>query len=434
LSAGSIESLLVNILGGIESDSYASNNRIVKMTKPSTPKSSSEKRARKKRKFNDTDEEPEREDKSSGEEEDEQRDSWTKTFDPSSALHLVEPTIPMLSWDDYIAEDSVKTPLRKICSPESNNVDLLQEVKNKIQQAATGNEVTSDSASHTHHALLLYGPPGNGKTHAVRVMACQAAPREVYEVNLTSIKSTWCNQTENQLQRLLTHIATKKNAIVFVDEIDSFVGEQNRGDRHGGPLLTEFLRWLNGLSTDSSSNITLIFATNVKHLCSAAFLSRCSEQIEVRAPSQELRLKWWEANAKHLKSSEIKTLAAIEFGSFRDLTQLVDSVVLAESMRVVQRWGDGARYAGRIPPPAFDKYLQAATEKAKSLNKTESPKVSLGNSNAIGLGNSNAMFLDEVKTIAAATAASTFAALHAGAPVDQTNKKSGEENRCINRK
>jgi hypothetical protein len=50
-----------------------------------------------------------------GEGEEEERDSWSKTFDPEFAVRLVQPTEPPHSWEEYVTEPRTNNQLQRIC-------------------------------------------------------------------------------------------------------------------------------------------------------------------------------------------------------------------------------------------------------------------------------------------------------------------------------
>jgi SpoVK/Ycf46/Vps4 family AAA+-type ATPase len=279
----------------------------------------------------------------------EARDSWTKTFDPTCSVKLVEASDPPLSWDDYFAEEDVKAQLQQICSraeaESSDGKSVLEDMRTLILRnvrRVTRGSVSSPPAN-ARHVVLLHGKPGCGKTQAVRVMANVVAKStvRVYFVDLTSIKSTWLGQAEHQLKIVLKHIAELKNAVVFIDEIDAFVGSNLRQSVHGSPLLMEFLQWINGIDP-ISGNITIICATNFMEICDPAFLSRCTHKIEIPPASRELRLKWWNARARQLTQGQRESLAKYEVESFRCLGQLVDEAeeTLARTKCRAPRYGD----------------------------------------------------------------------------------------------
>lgn len=264
----------------------------------------------------------------------EDRDSWTNTFDPKYAVKLVSPTDPPLTWESYVAQPQVKNQLKCICeaaagSDKSNAIpSYLSQVQLAVLRITRSN--AGDAHLHTSHRIvLLHGPSGNDKTQSVRVMASVLKNTEVsvFHVDLTSLTSTWYKQTEHQLKSVLSYIGRIRNSIVFIDEIDSFVGESNRKDQHRAPLLTQVLQWINGIDSDASRNLTILCATNHLGQCDPAFVSRCSLKIVIPKPSPELCLQWWNQKARHLTQEKRAQLASYKVDSFRFLQQMVNQLV-----------------------------------------------------------------------------------------------------------
>jgi SpoVK/Ycf46/Vps4 family AAA+-type ATPase len=252
----------------------------------------------------------------------EERDSWTKTFDPSHAVREIEPVCPPYPWDRYIAEPFVKRQLQSVCdvaSQSTSSGSVLASLQARIHSITRGMSTFPPKTS--HRVVLVHGPPGNGKTHAVRTMSCAVATSsvKVYQVDLTSIKSTWLGQAEHQMKQVLNYVGELENAIVFIDEIDSIMGEFNRSNVHNASLLTAVLQWINGIETQATRNLTIVCATNFMQQCDAVFLSRCTLKIEIPPPSQQLRHQWWSRNAQHLDSAEINKLSSFPVDSFRAL-------------------------------------------------------------------------------------------------------------------
>ena len=157
-------------------------------------------------------------------------DSWRKTVDVRDAVREVPALQPPLTWDDYIADPKTKSQFQRICrtmgAPETDAARALQWIRGR-----TRGERAQD-AKDAHRLCLLHGEPGNGKTYCLKVLASVLAEVgvKVYEINLTSVKSTWSAQTEAQLSNLLDYIGGLENAIVFLDEVRRFFPE--RKSRH----------------------------------------------------------------------------------------------------------------------------------------------------------------------------------------------------------
>jgi SpoVK/Ycf46/Vps4 family AAA+-type ATPase len=142
--------------------------------------------------------------------------------------------------------------------------------------------------------LLLYGPPGCGKT---MIAAATAAEIDGYfiSVDAASIMSKWLGEGEKNVAKLFANarkmLGDNKPVIVFVDEIDSLLG--TRGQEVGGEVRVrdQFLRETDGLS-DKGKNLHLyvIGATNKPWTLDPPFLRRFAKRILVPLPDTDARM------------------------------------------------------------------------------------------------------------------------------------------------
>lgn len=223
--------------------------------------------------------------------------------------------------------------------------------------------------------ILLYGPPGCGKT---MIAAATAAEIDGYfiSVDAASIVSKWLGEGEKNVAKLFNNarkmLSDNKPVIVFVDEIDSLLG--TRGQEVGGEVRVrdQFLKETDGIN-DKGKNLHLyvIGATNKPWSLDLPFIRRFPKRIMVPLPDLEARGSQFRLYTAPLTLSDdvgLETLAKISEGySGSDIKDICQGVQL----RVVRELFKSGK--------ALDKETEArpiTMADFKDVMKTRRPSVS----------------------------------------------------------
>lgn len=107
--------------------------------------------------------------------------------------------------------------------------------------------------------ILLYGPPGNGKTHVARALSSATGFAFEYVAG-PQLLSKWVGEAESALRRLFTAARMRQPAIIFLDELDALGADRERQESADGCHVQQLLSLMDGLT--DLGNVTVIGATN----------------------------------------------------------------------------------------------------------------------------------------------------------------------------
>ncbi|MEX0321478.1 MAG: AAA family ATPase [Puniceicoccaceae bacterium] len=108
--------------------------------------------------------------------------------------------------------------------------------------------------------VLLYGPPGNGKTLLGRAIAGELDVPFFYASG-AQIRSKWHGESEQRLRQLMKAVKASKQAVLFLDEIDGLLPRRSGKSVVDNRIVTQFLAELGGFEK-SDSAILILGATN----------------------------------------------------------------------------------------------------------------------------------------------------------------------------
>lgn len=181
--------------------------------------------------------------------------------------------------------------------------------------------------------LLLYGPPGNGKTLLARALANEAPDCNFINVSASSLTSKWVGEGEKMVRAVFAVAAAVQPTIIFVDEVDSLLSTRKETDDAIWRLKTEFLIHLDGIASNQKDKITLIAATNIPYRLDQAVLRRFQKRIMIPLPlmpnRQELLSNLLKKSKNSITCEQLKEIARLTEGySGSDLTQLTKDAAM----------------------------------------------------------------------------------------------------------
>lgn len=137
--------------------------------------------------------------------------------------------------------------------------------------------------------LLLFGPPGTGKTMIGKAIAGEAKATFFY-ISASSLTSKWIGEGEKLVRALFGVASCRQPAVIFVDEIDSLLSQRKSEGEHESSrrLKTQFLIEMEGFDS-GNEQILLIGATNRPQELDEAARRRLTKRLYIPLPSSEAR-------------------------------------------------------------------------------------------------------------------------------------------------
>jgi transitional endoplasmic reticulum ATPase len=214
-----------------------------------------------------------------------------------TAMREVYIEVPTIHWTDIGGLEEVKQELREAVEWPIKNPEVFQRMGIRAPKG-----------------ILLFGPPGCGKTLLARAVATES------EANFITIKgpevfSKWVGESEKAIREVFRKARMAAPAVIFFDEFDSLVPRRGMGYADSGVserVISQLLTEMDGVIT--LEDVVIIAATNRPDIVDPAVLrpGRFDRLIYVPEPDEKARLEIFKLYTKGMpltKDVDIAELA-----------------------------------------------------------------------------------------------------------------------------
>ena len=164
-----------------------------------------------------------------------------------------------------------------------------------------------------HSGILLYGPPGCGKTLIAKVLASES-DANIYSINGPEIMNKYYGETEARLRDIFKEAKDNSPSLIFIDEIDAIAPkrEEAYGDVEKR-VVAQLLALMDGLT--ERGNVIVLGATNRPESVDPALRrpGRFDREVEISVPNEDGRYEVLQIHTRGMPIGEdvdLKNLAS----------------------------------------------------------------------------------------------------------------------------
>ncbi|KAL8244014.1 hypothetical protein R6Q59_010272 [Mikania micrantha] len=197
-------------------------------------------------------------------------------FEKRLLADVIPPSDIGVTFDDIGALEKVKDTLKELVMLPLQRPELF--CKGQLTKPCKG--------------ILLFGPPGTGKTMLAKAVATEAGANFI-NISMSSITSKWFGEGEKYVKAVFTLASKISPSVVFVDEVDSMLGRRENPGEHEAmrKMKNEFMMNWDGLRTKDTERVLVLAATNRPFDLDEAVIRRLPRRLMVNLPDAPNRAK-----------------------------------------------------------------------------------------------------------------------------------------------
>ncbi|XP_010259604.1 PREDICTED: uncharacterized protein LOC104598971 isoform X2 [Nelumbo nucifera] len=197
-------------------------------------------------------------------------------FEKRLLADVIPPNDIGVTFDDIGALENVKETLKELVMLPLQRPELF--CKGQLTKPCKG--------------ILLFGPPGTGKTMLAKAVATEAGANFI-NISMSSITSKWFGEGEKYVKAVFSLASKIAPSVIFVDEVDSMLGRRENPGEHEAmrKMKNEFMVNWDGLRTKDKERVLVLAATNRPFDLDEAVVRRLPRRLMVNLPDAANREK-----------------------------------------------------------------------------------------------------------------------------------------------
>ncbi|XP_057813137.2 uncharacterized protein LOC131027164 [Cryptomeria japonica] len=190
--------------------------------------------------------------------------------------NVIPPSAIGVTFEDVGALENVKDTLKELVMLPLQRPELF--CKGQLTKPCKG--------------VLLFGPPGTGKTMLAKAVATEASANFL-NISMSSITSMMYGENEKSIRAIFSLASKISPCVIFIDEVDSLLGRRDSSGEHEASrsMKNEFMANWDGLLTKEKERVLVLAATNRPFDLDDAVIRRMPRRLFVNLPDVSNRAK-----------------------------------------------------------------------------------------------------------------------------------------------
>jgi len=254
---------------------------------------------------------------------------------------------PSINFEDVGGMDEVKKQI---------SLKIIKPLEHKELYQAYGKKIGG--------GILLYGPPGCGKTHLARATAGEINANFI-SIGINDILDMWIGNSEKNLNEIFEIARRNTPCVLFIDEIDALGANRNDMNKSANRnVINQFLAELDGIESNNEG-VLVLGATNTPWHLDPAFRrpGRFDRIIFVSPPDVKAKSAIYQIMLKDKPIDDIDYISLAKSSNSFSGADIKAAIDIAIENKLMQSFNDG------IPKPLTTKDLLKGIKKVKPSTK-----------------------------------------------------------------